>query len=595
MLYGNGYNQGFGFNYNFNSFNPFQATARMLAADHGITVIYGADKAKCDVEKKIIHLPAMANPSYDELTLARFFLDHETAHFVAESEHAIKERVDKFTGYVLNMLEDVRVEAVLAEEYLGCQMNFERGGMIISRKARQNMSRPDFDPDPLKQLAWSIYSMGKGNKHYPVWDKIMDDIVLEFKDEIETIHQWANSTADLVDLAERIVAKISDESKEQHEKQQQEKQQGEGKPGKEESPDGSGAPSQGKADPLGSSPRPMMDEIADKLDSADTDISARITKDMDDSAMEGYGEDNVIFTGEPYLPQVDMCTTLENCDDIDKVRWIYDKAQVMGGALRQTLRQMLVSSARTGYKGNRFRGEPDPNRLAALATGTDGRVFRKRIMEQAPTTMISLLVDGSGSMNDSVMYEDNPFHGNGKITRLMAAMVAATAFGLTLQDIFPCEIALFTQYEIDWSELGVDNHTTACERGLRLCGTELKFAKNEHENFMACLRRIPSACRNHCSNTPLGEALWVLRQKMAARDHSRKVVFAFTDGGSNAQCGMDGTKHVIEEMEKEGIEVIIIGIGDDYGKHLCDKHVRCEGMTMTQELMGQLKKYLFKE
>lgn len=97
--------------------------ASVLGNQYGVQVKIQGDEAKTN--GKIIYIPAMPTDcDADMLGLVRGYIDHESAHVRYSNFQALNAaNLDSVTKWLVNAIEDWRVERELANSYPGCRQN----------------------------------------------------------------------------------------------------------------------------------------------------------------------------------------------------------------------------------------------------------------------------------------------------------------------------------------------------------------------------------------------------------------------------------------------------------------------------------------
>ena len=100
--------------------------AAALSEQRGIKVEIGGTHASTD--GKTIHLPSLPLDANDSLLgVARGFIDHESAH-VLFTDFGIQEanHLSPLEKFFANAIEDIRIEAKMADRYPGCAHNLRQ-------------------------------------------------------------------------------------------------------------------------------------------------------------------------------------------------------------------------------------------------------------------------------------------------------------------------------------------------------------------------------------------------------------------------------------------------------------------------------------
>lgn len=260
------------------------------------------------------------------------------------------------------------------------------------------------------------------------------------------------------------------------------------------------------------------------------------------------------------LPDVDAGVNNEDSEFIKK-------AKMIGGPMRQKLAQLLMSEAKTWWRGGRPAGVPDPRRMAHLAAGLDNRVMRRRFEKSAPNTACYLLIDGSGSMN----VKQSMKQGYSGQSRMAHAMLSAAAFTHTLAlcghdtavGVFQYSRGTYSvRDELEaFGIKGNDLHDAACEvSGVRIHGATIYKVKTWAQQMVTALKNMSIASDMAYGGTPLGPAIVLAASDIAKRQAKRKVLMVFTDGQPDNR---GYATYACKYCEKAGIEVVLIGINSN--------------------------------
>jgi len=221
----------------------FETVGRMLSKNYGIRVIQAGNECKTDGKTIFIpNIPAhIDNPRL--LGMVRAFLDHEVGHIIGASSIETKKMVGRKYGaageYVLNILEDVRIEALMAEAWAGCNVNLKHGmDAVLEQHAADTPEMAEERKNPLKQVAIDATCRSKGMET-PAWvPPEARQLVDRHAEQIVSIPQWAERTTDLVPLVEAIMADLQPPTEETPpQPQDQEGQGGGGSGGKADKSD----------------------------------------------------------------------------------------------------------------------------------------------------------------------------------------------------------------------------------------------------------------------------------------------------------------------------------------------------------------------
>ena len=228
--------------------------------------------------------------------------------------------------------------------------------------------------------------------------------------------------------------------------------------------------------------------------------------------------------------------------------------------LRRVLRQK-VTAAVSKMRGRNPKGrEIDPLRAQFIKIGED-RIFKKRFISEDFNTSIHILVDISGSMchvSKPVPKEQMPY-----ATRCYHACKAALSIASALYGIDGVLIAcsFFPGF--------IENSSTftALHSNERLLTKARDFLQEPH------------------GSTPMDDAIYTAMRQLNNQTADRKIIIMITDG---APDDVDRTKHAIESLEQQNIELYAIGIEtqDDY--HLFKHFASLEEANKLTEVMSKL-------
>ena len=202
--------------------------ASVLGKRYGVNVIIGGDKACTD--GKTIHLPALP-PDGDEtlLGLVRSYIDHESAHVRATDFSVLTAgTISPLTKHIWNVIEDWRVENILAKSYPGCRTNFD---WLIQHHfgkapARQNSLLRQIPNYILYAVrSWDVPALAEIRDRLAAPVKKSHPVLLEKINAIlDEVQNHCDSSQSAMAYALRIVRLIETEAKEKPESQPQEGQ-----------------------------------------------------------------------------------------------------------------------------------------------------------------------------------------------------------------------------------------------------------------------------------------------------------------------------------------------------------------------------------
>lgn len=490
--------------------------ASVLGRKYGVQVRIGGRDAYTD--GNVIQLPSLPLDCDETLLgLARGCLDHEAAHIRDTDFEALKAaNLTPLEKHVWNIVEDWRVENVLAGIYPGCRENFQ---WLIKHfflpnpsKRKQKTQHPDPAMLILEWLlitvrSWDVaelneeraYLRASAEIHYP-------GLPQELEAVLRLIPQNCSSTLEAFGFACEIVTIIRKYAR----FMEQQGQTGQGT--SNASPD----PSDQQCGP---DPAQALQSLQNILSAgADSgmfpgDIGEIVKKTLTDIC--GHGQRNCLHVAVPTGKQ----TQPFDQDDLDQSRKVTT-------ALRTRL-QALMQSTRSVRNHNGYAGTLDTRKLHTLATGST-KVFLRRGERIGVNTAVHILLDASGSMRGAAM----------TLASQACFAVASALHGVKGISIgvtaFPGEMI----------------HDTPEHQG--------------HWNTVAPIlrhnERLHSAFALSASGgTPMDAALWWALQQMYPLPEPRKMILLITDGSPDNN---DSTLEAIAAVKSFRFEVYGIGISD---------------------------------
>ena len=187
-----------------------ETVARMMADDYGVEVVCSG--TACLVDGKKIHLPSLPVQIEDAaaLSLVRSYLDHELGHIIGKSKASLLEKISGTHGdlgrWVLNGLEDVRVNAVMAAKWPGSAINLREGDAVLVGRWEEKANgqeKAKAEDNGGQVAAIVVYAIGRGLPKLPWIDGEAWERAAAFGDRIRAVDR-AKSTAALVPLAIEI-------------------------------------------------------------------------------------------------------------------------------------------------------------------------------------------------------------------------------------------------------------------------------------------------------------------------------------------------------------------------------------------------------
>lgn len=457
--------------------------ATLLGQKLGVKVVIGGHQAFTDGQTIVLpSLPADGDP--DLAVLANGYIDHEAAH-VRYTDFSIAKPAG-LVGAFTNVLEDVRIEQRLGERFPGSRHNL--AALVDRLESRQSML-PPVEAPIAQQVSVALSALLRARLLGQTGLSAVAETLEARLDELLPpgvvtqllalafeVRKTA-STAEVIALAQRIVARLGEEAN----------------PPAETCPPG-GTGSQGATDPQGGAgatpgdPRcvALATLLATQGDEADgTDIGSRTAR-----WLERAGK-----TPHP--------VTVSRLDPVPVNRASQEAvahARAATALLRRRLGALVESRQRDASWRSRRGRRLDPADLYRPAVGQSIR-FVRRDERPAPNTALALLLDRSGSMN----------------RRLSLAGQAVLSILLAL-DTLPGVVS--------WAAAFPGSED---DRIVPLKGFE--------ERTTRIAGRLTGLWSS--GSTPLANALWRTGHELLLRPEPRRVVVVATDGEPDDLDGVD--------------------------------------------------------
>jgi len=130
--------------------NSLPLVASALGRKYSVKVV--VDGCDAYTDGRTIHIPSLPlNADADLLTVARGYLDHEAGH-IRHTNFKNLDKLDCWEKYATNVLEDVRIERRMADEYPGCAINIR---CLIKKLFVDDSHESGFHNTDLEYLATS--------------------------------------------------------------------------------------------------------------------------------------------------------------------------------------------------------------------------------------------------------------------------------------------------------------------------------------------------------------------------------------------------------------------------------------------------------
>ena len=503
--------------------------AAALSEQRGIKVEIGGDHASTD--GKTIHLPSLPLDVNDNLLgVARGYIDHESAHclftdFAVQDSNSLTP-LEKFFA---NAIEDVRIEARMAERYPGCARNFRDTARHVFIDKAENV-----DPDPafavpsyvllrLRSQACPELAF-KSQEAATVVALHFPGLVTDLEDVFADIKTCCPDTAASISYAKRIVELL-----ENHEKQHSSQIATENNAGSATDDDGSATdggeievPAEGEQ--IQSAGDNRVNE-ADANGSAQAESSAGPEKqpilaslfadDVASSLPKGLGEvlAEELGSGRSHDAYDGVVTAIEVPAQFSPMpQTMMEKTVCLQSILRPKLRGVLQADTYEGILPA-MQGKLNSRKLFSVPLG-NGYVFSRHIPARLLSTAVHILIDRSGSTTAFV----RDIAVSAYAVAHAAAGIRGVSVGMT---VFP------VCYPGERDKPGVSTLIRHGQMAPRYLDVDA------------------SGC------TPLAEAVWHVLPTLMRQHEPRRILLLFSDGKPDSE---DKTKAALRDADALGVE-----------------------------------------
>lgn len=286
-----------------------------------------------------------------------------------------------------------------------------------------------------------------------------------------------------------------------------------------------------------------------------------------------------------------------NCRAVSPTAFRRFKDEATPLILRMTtkMRRLLAAKSDSLKYGGFRSGKLNSSALYRLAVG-DNRVFYKKVEHKTTETAVTLLIDCSGSMSGNPM----------RIAMQSAYVFAEVLNRLNINFEVLGFTAIYADYEKFTAEEKREYARLAAPRGpyTRISPITTYEFKSFNDKYSDEERRgIFSASRGDgiVMNENLdGSSVQVALNRLAKQSEERKILFVFSDGQPASAYEPDRIlrahlRGVVQEAEKDGFEIIGVGINSNAVKSYYKNHVVVRNIKKLPEVtMRELEKILLK-
>lgn len=503
----------------------FDRTARVLSHRAGVNVVCRGNIITPHTDGKTIYLPSLPQPCPAVVERAwHGLVDHETAHLLFTDFNEIarfKIAQGKKCFAVLNVIEDLRCEAKMVQEYPGCGENLGRSyAYALERWSQTAPSLPLWN-----RFIGCLIATGKGldSSIFGVDAIQVVDVVKDLVD----LSPSTSSTQAAADIAIRIIERLKSYLDELNQRDE-------------------------PAEELVA----LLEESSDSLAAEENEFTlGTVLKETIQEVSTGKNTD------KPYRVYSFEHDVIEKAPDqsLSQYNEIWDVVRPLVSGLRQKLILTLRGKSKSRLVPSDEGTKLNRKRLHTLCLTVPSSPFMKKVEAPSGDVAVMLLVDHSGSM---------------KGTKILLAQQCSILLTETMDQLhFPFAVEGFTTTH-DRSYLSIlrQNESQPVEE------IEAEFAryipirytsyKDFKEPFRSCRGRF--AAMNANGYTPLNEAVLFGGKKLMEVKASRRLLIVLTDGavylGSKATqpIAERNLRENLEHLKQAGIEVLGVGIQAPY-------------------------------
>jgi cobalamin biosynthesis protein CobT len=583
----------------------YEKMARALSSNYGVKVVASN---KCSTNGDTIYYPSNAD-HFDKATkkVLDGWLDHEIGHIVEEKVHQAIGRpgaielmnscfVTKTESLLLNVFEDIRMERVRSEEFIGVAENLKAAQLHGVDVLRKNYKDTGMDAANFWHVIGCYIICVAHNVSTDWAPTAYGPLVAVLDDEIEDSHH-TKCAEDCLELGRMVIAKLADRFQELKDEQESREENAENDDDGSDGAGGDGDDHDGGDDSGDSGDGDDSgggDDNSDGQDNSDGDDGSELTDEALKQTLElaDHGEADVADLIDVIGDELGDAT--EQIDDevdyrVDRNtedKWV----KVFGGSFAQQdykaahdagrkevapqikgmkgkLTKLLMSRAVNSVVYGKCEGEIDDDELWSVETGND-RIYCQEVDGESIDTAISLLVDMSGSM------------GGGRDSGAWYAMCALIGLGETLSQLrIPFEIIGFHSHQYPPQ---IENYDA---KNIRCVECEYVVFKSFKEKFRQTRANL-GAVHGYGLNID-HEAVISAAKRLAQRPERRKIMFVLSDGKPNC---LEISRNVlgnllrktVRQVTQTGIEIIGVGmkceVGEFYNKATGSSSVRVDNM-----------------
>lgn len=585
--------------------NSLERLANIMARDNGIKVILrGMECSVCMVTKTITvpevselrdlveGVEALSTPDSEQQSelmlqnmddlevMTRAFIDHEVGHIVGDTKdydvgptlanHSLGHEWATQLRDLVNYIEDVRIEAVIGDKYLGAERNlWDAREILIANKERRGKTKKQKPiASHLGEIVYMVGSYNRTMKEATKGARSNRKLAAEIcKDEamakrIMGIRDLEN-TQECVDLAIDMIKMMVDGG---------EKYQNAWVPNTKtgRNPEANDNPTRGGA---ASEMSGRVEKLLGEVESAAESIQSKYMRDNPTDTktiLELKQAASYQDKGSPvlYLPYKVSAEMAKSWDERRCMGWrdtagahysnmmtkLRRKAAIIqlartSCAKSSAIMRMIKGRAKVGERRDMPSGRLDHHSIARYASGQPCRPFTRQVMDEGKDTTVSLLIDCSSSMEGS-SYNLAISAAYNICSMLEVCKIKSDVYGY------------FGDSGVD-SAVANSKYTGQSAKTLMLSSHNVRRSLCQVVELKCKSQRVKDALEVMssdftCGGTPSGEALTEIHNRISNYPESRKILILVTDGVAN--CELVYTNAIRKVIDTD-VNLIIINVG----------------------------------
>ena len=524
--------------------------AAALSDQRNIRVAIGGSQAFTD--GRTIHLPSLPLNADDSLLgVARGYLDHESAHVLFSEFNALTSaKLTPLEQFFANAIEDVRIENLMAERYLGSRENLRH----TARHVFIGNANADTNADPsfavpgyvlLRLRSQACPELGfKTQEAATVVALYFPGLITQLEPVFSEIQSCCPDTAAAIHYGKRIASLLKAYQKPQTQTDAQGENTGDSGNADHSASDGTDI-TQNSCKALAANAKPEKADAAKCSDSSlaplfADDAADRLPSDLgkalsDELAQHAEKDPSRILTTAVEVPAAfqPMPATMRN------------RTAALEASLRPHLRGVLQADTFEGIMPA-TQGRLNSRKLYSVPFG-NAYVFTRRVPKRLTSTAVHILLDKSGSTMGFI-----------EQATMSAYAVAAAAQSIPGVNVgmsaFPARFA---------------NDADANRPGIT---TLLRHGQRQRE-----LKSI-----NASGSTPLAEAIYHVLPQLLRQQETRKILLVFTDGVPDSR---ETAELALRDAKALGMEIYAVSYRDVAAKRLFGEQ-NCAVIASIDELPG---------